>query len=192
MIRRLTPVLFLLSLSAVADDKPVKETDADRVKAFMDQWTRITGSMKAGDSKEFAYRGQTEDGTRVNAKIEVKVGKVEGGKPAFEKKVTIDDEKSLAAKGLPLGAIVASKEWTEPLQLVWDVKATLEKDVKEKIGDREITVWKLTTTTTAGDPLTNSIWISADDNLGAVRLTMEQGGHVTLDCALTVWKSAGK
>ncbi len=194
--------LLALSLSALADDpapgspeEPQNKSE-DRFDQFMRLWRSLGMHHEEGFTRTYKFEGTGAE-LPVTGKLTVVARNPEPDVVTWERKLELDRREELEEKHVPLPPLLTSNRWLEPPPIMFPEggRATLEKDVELKVGEKTLKCQKLTVTTGKDAPqpdLNMTFWICEEDHLGLVALSMSSSTGKTLKVELTSWKSADK
>lgn len=200
--RSVTAALVALSLAALADD-PVpgsqeepQQKSEDRFDEFMRTWRSIGAHMTEGATRTFKVEGTGAE-VPITGTMVVVAHTPEPEVVAWERKLTLDRKDELVEKRVQLPPLLASNRWLEPPPIMFPEKgrATLEKDVELKIGEKTLKCQRLTVTTPKDAPtpdLNMTFLICPEDNLGLVGITMTSAAGRTLKLELVSWQAGEK
>jgi len=186
-MRPLVPVLLALLLvpPAVRSEEPDK-----RREEFLGKWGEITSRMRKDDRKTFAVKVVERSGSEFTGSLETRVTAVEDGKPALVSRGTADNAKELEEKGVKLPLIFTERPWPEPMGLKRENDGEVEAvgPIEMKVGEKTLKCTRLTLKLTGRVVTKITIDISAEDDLGLVALSVNEGGKVTTSYTLTSWQ----
>lgn len=194
--------LLALSLVALADD-PVpgsheepQQKSEDRFDEFMRTWRSIGAHMTEGATRTFKIEGTGAE-VPVTGTMVVVAHTPEPEVVAWERRIELDRKEELVEKRVMLPPLLSSNRWLEPPPIMFPERgrATLEKDVELKVGEKTLKCLKLTVTTPKDAPtpdLNLTYWICAEENLGLVGVSMSSATGRTLKLELVSWKASEK